>query len=300
MSATHTHIPRAGQRHLKPLAIAFALVVIYMGVEIVAGVLTGSLALLSDAGHMATDALGLGMALAAIVAANRAATTAGRTYGLYRLEILAALANAALLLGVAVYVIIEAVKRLQDPPEVLAGPMLIVAVVGLVVNITAWQLLRPGAEESLNVKGAYYEVVADLAGSIGVIVAAVIVIVTGWPYADALFAGLIGLFILPRAWRLGHQALRILLQAAPTDLDLEAIRSDLARIDGVVDVHDLHVWTLTSEMDVATVHIMTTDDVDPHPVLDAARTILEDRYDISHATLQIEPDTHHGCAEITW
>ncbi len=300
MSTTHTHKPRAGQRHLKPLAIAFALVVIYMGVEIVAGVLTGSLALLSDAGHMATDALGLGMALAAIVAANRAATTAGRTYGLYRLEILAALANAALLLGVAAYVIIEAVKRLQDPPEVLAGPMLIVAVVGLVVNIAAWRLLRSGAEESLNVKGAYYEVVADLAGSVGVIVAAVIVIVTGWPYADALFAGLIGLFILPRAWRLGHQALRILLQAAPINLDLESLRSDLAGIEGVVDVHDLHVWTLTSEMDVATVHIMTTDDVDPHPVLDAARTILEGRYGISHATLQIEPDTHHGCSEITW
>ncbi|MCJ7782237.1 MAG: cation diffusion facilitator family transporter [Acidimicrobiia bacterium] len=300
MTTTHTHVPRAGQRHLKPLAIAFALVVIYMGVEIVAGVLTGSLALLSDAGHMATDALGLGMALAAIVAANRAATTAGRTYGLYRLEILAALANSALLLGVAVYVIIEAVKRLQDPPEVLAGPMLIVAVVGLVVNIAAWRLLRSGAEESLNVKGAYYEVVADLAGSVGVIVAAVIVIGTGWPYADALFAGLIGLFILPRAWRLGHQAFRILVQAAPIDLDLEAIRSDLARIEGVVDVHDLHVWTLTSEMDVATVHIMTTDDVDPHPVLDAANTILEGRYGISHATLQIEPDTHHGCAEVTW
>lgn len=300
MSTTHTHVPRAGQRHLKPLAIAFALVVIYMGVEIVAGVLTGSLALLSDAGHMATDALGLGMALAAIVAANRAATTAGRTYGLYRLEILAALANSALLLGVAVYVIIEAVKRLQDPPDVLARPMLIVAVVGLVVNIAAWRLLRSGAEESLNVKGAYYEVVADLAGSVGVIVAAVIVIGTGWPYADALFAGLIGLFILPRAWRLGHQAFRILVQAAPIDLDLEAIRSDLAGIEGVVDVHDLHVWTLTSEMDVATVHIMTTDDVDPHPVLDAAHTILEGRYGISHATLQIEPDTHHGCAEVTW
>ena len=127
-----------------------------------------------------------------------------------------------------------------------------------------------------------------------------IVIVTGWPYADALFAGLIGLFILPRAWKLGHQALRILVQAAPIDLDLEAIRGDLARIDGVVDVHDLHVWTLTSEMDVATVHVMTTDDADPHPVLDAARAILQGRYDISHATLQIEPDTHHGCSGITW
>lgn len=300
MSVGHSHVPRAGHRHLKPIAIAFGLVVVFMVVEVVAGILTGSLALISDAGHMATDALGLGMALAAIIVADRASSSSGRTYGLYRLEILAALANAFLLFLVASYVIFEAIQRLQDPPEVLAGPMLVVAVAGLLVNIAGWRLLRAGADESINVKGAYYEVLADLAGSIGVIVAALVMIATGWPYADPIFAGLIGLFILPRAWTLGRQAIRVLVQAAPEDVDLEAVRDSLLSIDGVVDVHDLHVWTLTSDMDVATVHLMTIDNTDPHPVLDSARSIITDRHGIAHATLQVEPATHGGCVETTW
>ena len=297
---SHTHAARAGRRHLRPLTIAFGLVVGFMVVEAVAGFLTGSLALISDAGHMATDALGLGMALAAIVAADRVGTAGGRTYGLYRLEILAALANAVLLFAVATYVIYEAVRRLQEPVEVLATPMLVVAVAGLAVNIVGWRLLRAGAEESINVKGAYLEVLADLVGSFGVIAAALIMIVTDWPYADPLFAALIGLFILPRAWKLGGQALRILVQAAPAGLDIEGLREDLTTVPGVVDVHDLHVWTLTSEMDVATVHLMTREGTDPHPVLDRARSLLEDRYSIAHATLQVEPDTHQGCSEVTW
>lgn len=300
MSGPHTHVPRAGARHLRPLAIAFGLVVTFMVVEAIAGFLTGSLALISDAGHMATDALGLGMALAAIVAANRAVTDDSRTYGLYRLEILAALANAVLLFAVAGYVIYEAARRLQEPTEVLTTPMLIVAVAGLLVNVIAWRLLRVGAKESINVMGAYLEVLADLVGSIGAITAALIMIFTGWPYADPIVAALIGLFILPRAGRLGRQALRILIQAAPAGLDLDAIRRDLSAIPGVVDVHDLHVWTLTSDMDVATVHLMTRERTDPHPVLDEARSTLQDRYHIAHATLQVEPDTHEGCSELTW
>ena len=271
-----------------------------MVVEAVTGILTGSLALVSDAGHMATDALGLGMALAAIAAADKATTKNGRTYGLYRLEILAALANALLLLAIASYVLYEAIQRFQDPPEVATTPMLVVAIGGLIVNLVAWRLLRQGAEESLNVKGAYFEVLADLAGSVGVIVAALIMIATGWPYADPLFAALIGLFILPRAWTLGSQALRILTQAAPHGLDLHALHVDLLNINDVIDVHDLHAWTLTSEMDVATVHLMTTKDTDPHPVLDQARDILHSQYNISHATLQVEPEDHHGCAELNW
>lgn len=297
---THGQSHGAGQRHVRPLSIAFALVVVFMVVEVVGGVLTGSLALVSDAGHMATDALGLGMALVAILVAKKASSSSDRTYGWYRLEILAALANAVLLLAIATYVIYEAFQRIGDPPEVLTGPMLVVAVIGLLVNIAAWRLLRDGAEESINVKGAYYEVIADLAGSIGVIAAALIMITTGWPYADPLFAGLIGLFILPRAFALGRRALHILVQAAPQDLDVGALETDLSSIEGVVDVHDLHVWTLTSDMDVATVHLMTAAEADPHPVLDSARNILKDRYGISHATLQVEPDTHHGCAEVSW
>lgn len=271
-----------------------------MVVEAVAGLITGSLALISDAGHMATDALGLGMALAAIVAGDRAATGGGRTYGLYRLEILAALANAVLLFVVAGYVIYEAVQRLQDPPEVLTTPMLVVAVAGLVVNVVGWRLLRSGAGESINVRGAYLEVLADLAGSVAVIAAALIMIWTGWSYADPLFAGLIGLFILPRAWQLGHQALRVLIQAAPAGLNLDSLRDDLTALPGVVDIHDLHVWTLTSDMEVATVHLMTRDGTDPHPILDQARDLLQEGYSIAHATLQVEPDTHQGCSEISW
>jgi len=297
---SHVHAPRAGRRHLRSLTIAFGLVVVFMVVEVVAGFLTDSLALIADAGHMATDALGLGMALAAIVAADRAAIGGSRTYGLYRLEILAALANAVLLFAVAGYVIYEAVGRLRTPPDVLTTPMLVVAVAGLIVNVVGWRLLRSGAAESINVRGAYLEVLADLAGSLGVIAAALIMIFTGWPYADPLIAGLIGIFILPRAWQLGLQAIRVLVQAAPAGFDVDGLHADLAAVDGVVDVHDLHVWTLTSEMDVATVHLVTHDGTDPHPVLDRARSLLEGRYGISHATLQVEPDSHQGCAEVNW
>jgi cobalt-zinc-cadmium efflux system protein len=299
MNATHTQF-RAGRRHRRPLAVAFVLVLGFVVIEWAAGVMAGSLSLISDAGHMATDALGLGIAMAAIGAADRADTGAGRTYGFYRLEILAALANAGLLLLVGGYVLIEAVRRFQEPIAVLAGPMLLVAVGGLLVNVIAWRLLRSGAEESINVRGAYYEVVADLIGSIGVIAAAVITMTTGWRHTDPLFAALIGLFILPRAWQLGRQALRVLVQAAPDGVDVESLRSDLCDIDGVVDVHDLHVWTLTSEMDVATVHLMTSSGVAVHPVLDQARSVLRDSYRIDHATLQVEPDTHVGCSDVAW
>lgn len=300
MSTIHAQDGRAGRRHFRPLAIAFGLVVVFMVVEAIAGFLTGSLALLADAGHMATDALGLGMALAAIVAASRTQDGGRRTFGMYRLEILAALANAGLLFAVAGYVLWEASQRFQDPPEILAAPMLAVAVVGLIVNLISWSLLRTGAVESLNVEGAYLEVVADLAGSVGVIVAALVTIMTGWPYADPIVAVLVGLFILPRAWRLGGRALRILVQAAPEDLDLEGISRELGSLPGVEDVHDLHVWTLTSDMEVATVHLMIGDEVDPHPVLDQARSMLEDTYGIDHATLQVEPWSHRECSEVSW
>lgn len=300
MSGTHTHAASAGRRHLRPLGLAFGMVVVFMVAEAVAGFLTGSLALLSDAGHMATDALGLGMALAAIVAAGRSGGGERQTYGMYRLEILAALANAVLLFAVAGYVLWEAYSRFQDPPEVLGTPMLVVAVLGLIVNLVGWRLLRSGADESLNVEGAYVEVLADLAGSLGVIVAAVITMVTGWPYADPLFAALIGLFILPRAWRLGGQAVRILVQAAPKGLDLAGVRSELMSLSGVEDVHDLHVWTLTSDMEVATAHLMIGEDVDAHGILDRARQVLEERYHIDHATLQVEPLSHRECSEVSW
>jgi cobalt-zinc-cadmium efflux system protein len=276
----------------------FGLVVIFMVVEIVVGLISGSLALLSDAGHMATDAVGLGMALAAIVAANRAGLSSGRTFGLYRAEILAALANSVLLFGVAVYVLWEAFGRLSEPTEVLSGPMLAAAVAGLIVNIVGWWLLREGAEESLNVEGAFLEVLADLVGSIGVVVAAVLIAITGWVWIDPVVGAGIGLYILPRAWRLGRRATRILIQAAPEHVDLDSMYSDLAGLEGVTGVHDLHVWTLTSDMLVASAHIASASTTSA--VLDAARELIEKEYGISHATLQVETDSEGSCREIAW
>lgn len=299
MSSDHGHGIRAKRRHLKPLSVAFFLVAAFMVIEAVAGWLTGSLALISDAGHMATDALGLGMALAAIVAANRSSDVSRNTYGLYRAEILAALANAVLLFAVAGYVLYEAFQRIETPPEILTGPMTIVALAGLIVNLIAWKLLRSGAEESLNVEGAYLEVVADLIGSVGVLIAAAIIWATGWTVIDPIVGAAIGLFILPRAWRLARRAVRILVQAAPDHVDLDEVATRLSEIPEVIDVHDLHIWTLTSDMEVATVHLMTYDNADPHPVLDRARSILQDA-GVAHATLQVEPESHEGCAEVSW
>lgn len=291
---------RAGERHRGRLTVAFGVLALLMVVEVVAGFATGSLALLSDAGHMLTDVLGLGMALAAIQLASRGSSRRHRTFGLYRLEILAALANAVLLLAVAVYVVVEAVQRFGDAPEVDTGPMLVVAVAGLAANLVAFALLREGARESLNVEGAYLEVLADTVGSVGVIAAGVVVALTDWQWVDPAVGLAIGVWILPRTLRLGGRALRILVQAAPPGTDLEAIEAALGALDGVVDVHDLHVWTLTSDMEVASAHLMVRAGTDSHAVLDQARVVLRDGYAITHATLQVEPDDHEGCDEVAW
>jgi cobalt-zinc-cadmium efflux system protein len=295
----HSHV-RAGARHKGRLGAALVVLGVVTVVQVVAGLVSNSLALLSDAGHMLTDVGGLGMALAAIHVADRSRRDRQRTFGLYRLEILAALANAVLLFAVAIYVMIEALRRWGDAPEVLAGPMLAAAVVGLVANIVAFLLLREGASESLNVEGAYLEVLSDLLGSVAVIIAAIVIAATGWSWVDPVVGVAIGLFILPRTWRLGAQALRILVQAAPPGLDLAALEAELRTVMGVVDVHDLHVWTLTSDMDVASVHLMVTEGTDSHAVLDRARVIMRDNHGIGHATLQVEPDTHEGCDEVAW
>lgn len=305
MSGEHGHdhgvaAMRAGARHIRPLLISFGLVVAFLVVQVATGIITGSLALLSDAGHMATDALGLGMALAAIQAASKARDHPQRTFGLYRLEILAALVNAALLFGVAGYVFVEAISRLSDAPDVAPTPVLIVGVIGLVVNAIAFLLLRAGSKESLNLQGAYIEVLSDMLGSVGVIVAAIVWGITGWAWVDPVIGAAIGVFILPRAWKLGREALRVLVQAAPARLDLTAMQAELAGIGGVVDVHDLHVWTLTSDMEVATAHLMVAVGTNSHTVLDQARELLAERHGITHATLQVEPDDHHGCEDVSW
>lgn len=304
----HSHgvgLARAGKRHAPRLTAAFVIIGVFFVVEAVAGILTNSLALLSDAGHMLTDVIGLGMALAAIQLASRFESRAStklsnHTFGLYRLEILAAFVNALLLFAVALWVLVEAVRRLGASPDVLEGPMLIVAVLGLLANIVAFVLLREGSAESINIEGAYLEVLADLIGSVGVIIGALLLRFFGWSWVDPVLGAAIGLWILPRTWRLGRNAVRILLQAAPEHVDLDQLHGELGAIEGVVDVHDLHVWTLTSEMEAASAHLTTTEEADSHAVLDQARDVLQERYGISHGTFQVEPDTHIGCHEVTW
>ncbi len=308
MGHDHDHgagLARAGERHKGRLVAAFVLIGGFFVVEAVAGIWTNSLALLSDAAHMLTDVIGIGMALAAIQLASRFErrrdeARSRHTFGLYRLEILAAFVNALLLFGVALWVLIEAARRLADGPEVLGAPMLVVAALGLLANIVAFLLLRAGSKESLNVEGAYLEVLADTVGSVGVIVAAVLLQLFGWAWVDPVIGAAIGLWILPRTWHLGRRAVRILLQAAPEGVDIDELADRLAGLDDVVDVHDLHVWTLTSDMDAASAHLMVTDDADTHGVLDQARHLLADRYGITHGTFQVEPSSHVGCADVTW
>jgi cobalt-zinc-cadmium efflux system protein len=223
-----------------------------------------------------------------------------RTFGWYRLEILASLANTALLFGVAGYVVYEAIQRLQDSPEVSTTPMIVVAIVGLLINLVCFRLLQAGAKESLNLRGAYLEVVADAVGSVGVLLGAIIIAVSSWYWVDSVIAIGIGLFILPRAYRLGRDSLRILVESAPAHIDVDHVTHDLQQIDGVVEVHDLHVWTITSGMDAMSVHLQVQPDCDMHGVLDQARDLLRDHHRITHATVQVEPTEHTGCKEVLW
>jgi cobalt-zinc-cadmium efflux system protein len=290
----------AGARYKRPLTWAFGITVAFVAVEFAVGIASGSLALLSDAGHMLSDAGGLGMSLAAISLATAGTAAVHRTYGWYRLEILAALANTVLLFAVAAYVVYEAIQRLGADHEVASTPMIVVAIIGLGVNLAAFRLLAAGAKESLNLRGAYLEVIADAIGSVGVLVGAAVIAATSWYWIDSLIAVGIGLFILPRAWKLGRDALRILVESAPAHIDVDDVDADLQSIDQVVEAHDLHVWTITSGMDAVSVHLQVRPDADMHAVLDRAREVLRDRHKISHATVQVEPTDHTGCNLVQW
>ena len=280
----------ATAQYRRALKITFALTFAYFCVEVVGGLLTNSLALLADAGHMLTDVGGLGLALfAAWMSAKPASST--KTYGYYRVEILAALINAVALFLIAFYILFEAYRRFREPPEVASLPMLAVAVVGLGVNLVGIWVLRRGSQESLNVQGAFLEVVSDALGSVGVILASLIMLTTGWYYADPLFSVLIGLFILPRTWRLLTQAVNVLLEGVPAHIDVAAVKKAMLQVDGVAAVHDLHVWTITSGIDALSAHVVLADDVDPQAaprVLEALAQRLREEFGIEHTTIQIE------------
>ena len=290
----------ASGRYRRRMVGAFVILFAFFVLEAVVGFTSSSLALLSDAGHMLTDVLGVGMALAAITAAQRP-TSGKRTFGLYRVEVLAALANAMLLFGVAGYIVYEAVDRLRQPPEVAGLPMILTAATGLVANLAVFGLLRSGADESLNVRGAYLEVLADTVGSVGVLFGGLLTWAFGWYLADPIVAVAVGLFVLPRTFKLARQALRILVQQAPDRVDVTELRDELAKLPSVTEVHDLHVWTLTSGMEVASAHLTTGADADHGGVLVAAQRLLSERYRIDHATLQVEPaECAKRCQALTW
>lgn len=279
-----------GEAHRSRLGIVFGLTALYLVAEVIGALWTNSLALLADAAHMLTDVAGLGLALFAIWFAARPAHP-GKSYGYYRIEILAALLNGAVLLAVGGYILYEAWGRLREPPEVSGGVMMAIAGIGLIVNLTGVVLLRGGAEESLNVQGAFLEVVADLLGSLGVVIAGLIIWITGWGYADPLFSIGIGLFVIPRTVRLMSKAVHVLMEGAPHDLDIGEVEATMNAVSGVRSVHDLHVWSVTSGLASLSAHVHIEQTADGDAVLDRITRQLENRFDIHHCTIQIERKT---------
>ncbi|GIG39332.1 cation diffusion facilitator family transporter [Cellulomonas phragmiteti] len=298
MGAGHTHAHGTSTgRHRKRLVLVLVITLGVVGAQVAGGLASGSLALLADAGHMLTDATGVAIALVASTLAARPATSA-RTYGLQRAEILAALANALLLGGLAIWVVVEAVRRWDDPPEVATGLMLTVAVVGALANLASLLILRGARRESLNVRGAYLEVLGDLVGSLAVIVAGVVIATTGYVRADVIASLAIGVFILPRAWSLLRDVVDVLLEATPEGLDLEQVRGHVREVPGVVDVHDLHAWTITSGVTALSAHVVVDDDCiesgRPGVVLDALGECLGEHFATEHCTFQLEPVGHRA------
>lgn len=286
----HEHARTRSADNERRLVIVLGLTAAYMLAEVVAGLATGSLALLADSGHLLGDVLGLSMAVAAIRFARRPAT-AGKTYGFYRAEILAALVNSLALLLVAGWIILEAWQRLNAPHAVEAVPMLVVALGGLIVTLSGVTLLRGGAEDSLNVKGAFLEVLGDLFGSAGTIAAAVVILLTGFTAADALISALIGALILPRAWSLLRSVVDVLLEAVPTNVDTRAIEQQMRDAPGVASVHDLHIWTIGSGFIAMSAHVRSNGRPS-EDVLHDLQTTLRERFGIEHVTLQVEALDH--------
>jgi cobalt-zinc-cadmium efflux system protein len=303
MGAGHGHGVAPGHaagRYRWRLAAAFGLAAVFLVVEVVAGLLADSLTLISDAGHMAADVVALGAALVATRIATRKDTTGRRTYGSYRAEVFASGLTVLIMLGVSVYVVVEAVGRIGEEVEVGTGALLVVGAAGLVVNIVSMLLLREGATEALSVRGAYFEVVADTVGSLGVIAAGLLVVLTGSTWWDTGVAVAIGVFVAVRAVLLGREVLAVLGQHVPDGMEVDQVVADLEAVQGVGGVHDLHVWTLTSGMHVATAHLVLADGADAQLVLMGAQTVLATRHRIEHATLQTETAPTRRCHEVTW
>lgn len=294
MGDAHDH--RAESR--RALALALAITACFTAVEIVGGILTGSLAVLADAVHMLSDNLSLGLALFAAWLAGKPATSR-RTFGFQRAEVLAALANGVLLVALAIWIFVEAAMRLSDPPDVLGGWMLVIALVGLGVNVAAGWALWSTRRGSLNVEAALRHVGADLLGSVGVAVAAVIILATGWLQADPLVSFFIGALVFASAWGILRDTTSILLEASPKGLDTESVGARLARAPGVVEVHDLHVWTITSGFPALSAHVLVRPDDDCHARRRELERVLREEFGIAHTTLQVDHASDGGLVEMS-
>lgn len=292
----HDHgVTTAGGRHRRRLVAVLGINAGVLVLQVIGGLASGSLALLADAGHMLTDSTGLMIALVAVSLAARPATPS-RTFGLQRIEILAALTNGLLLVGVAVWVLIRAVDRWSEPEQVNSGLMLAVALIGAVANTIGLLILRGGKDESLNLRGAYLEVLGDLMGSAAVVVAALVIMLTGWTRADSVASMAIVVLILPRAWSLLRDVVDVLLEATPKGVDLATVREHIREVPGVVDVHDLHAWTITSGVPVLSAHVVVDEacitEGRSGEVLDRLGECLGDHFDVEHCTFQLEPVGH--------
>ncbi|MGI5379631.1 cation diffusion facilitator family transporter [Streptomyces sp. CA-251387] len=295
---THAHAPTTGTAaatYRGRLRVALSITLGVMVVEIIGGVVADSLALIADAAHMATDALGLGMALLAIHFAGRPPSDR-RTFGYARAEILAALANCLLLLGVGGYVLYEAIQRFLTPADTEGGLMIVFGAIGLVANMVSLTLLMRGQKESLNVRGAFLEVAADALGSLAVLISAAVIVATGWQTADPIASLVIGLMIVPRTFKLLRETLDVLLESAPKDVDIAQVRAHILALDGVEDVHDLHAWTITSGMPVLSAHVVVRSDVlnaiGHEKMLHELQGCLGHHFDVEHCTFQLEPGGH--------
>lgn len=286
----HSHV-EVTAKNAKKLTIALALTFTFLIVEVVAGFITQSLALLSDAAHMFTDAAALAIALAAIKIGQKPADDK-RTFGYQRFEILAALFNAMMLFVVAIYILYEAYQRFSQPPEIQSLGMLVVAALGLIINLISMKILVSSSQDSLNVKGAYLEVLSDALGSVGVIIGALVIYFTGWMWVDTVIAVLIGFWVLPRTWVLLKQSINILLEGVPSEIDIESLRNDLLALDGVQGIHQLKVWAITSKNVHLTAHLIAPY-VDQRALYHQAVELLGHEHGITQVTLQIEEDECH-------
>ncbi|WP_108672425.1 cation diffusion facilitator family transporter [Peribacillus acanthi] len=304
MGHHHGHSHGHGHSHAhtnnkKALLLSFVLISSFMVVEVIGGILTNSLALLSDAGHMLSDAAALGLSFIAIKLGERKASLS-KTFGYKRFEIIAAALNGLTLVLISLYIFYEAYRRLLSPPEVISKGMLIISVIGLLVNIVAaWILMKGDKDNNLNVRSAFLHVIGDMLGSVGAIVAALLIMFLGWDVADPIASVMVSILIIISGWRVTKDSFHVLMEGTPQQMDIQKVKEALLNIPGVKDVHDFHVWSITSEIPMLSCHITLTGDVGHDEVLHQAQSILHDNFHIEHSTIQVEHEnkgcpSHHG------